>query len=1110
MKLTTFFVLAACLQVSAKGHSQNITYSASNVSLPAVFDIIKQQTGYAVIYNAVWFDGATPVSISANNLSLDSFLKQILKDRPFDFSIEKTTITLFRRHSVSISSNPGLAQVTPIRGRVLDEDGQPLVGASVSVKNSKNVGVTSAEGVFSLNVTEGDVLVVSFVGYQTTEIKITSSNLSSGSLVIRLEHSNTEMQEVILNKGYYTEKQKFSVGNATHIDGKMIEQQPVNNPLLALQGKVPGLVITQNTGVPGGGITVRIQGQNSITNGNDPLYVIDGVPYPSQLPKAGYDIVLGSSGSPNVAGGNPLTYINPSDIESIDILKDADATAIYGSRAANGAILITTKKGKLGKTKFDINMQQGWGKITRKMEMLNARQYLDMRYEAYKNDGINLANMAIGGSNYDLKLWDTTRYTNWQNMFIGGTAEYTNLNASISGGTSSVQYLISGTYRREETVFPGNFFDERASMHFNINNTSSNQRFRLQFSGSYMLDNNKLPGIDLTEYANLLEPIAPPIYNSDGSLNWAPSASGVSTWNNPMVPVLYQKYNNKSQNLVTNLQLSYEIFKDLEIKSSFGYNNIQATDFLATPLLAIKPENRPFSSRTAEYGNKNIQSWILEPQVAYKKAIGNGSFNGLLGASVQQNMAIAGSIMGSGYTSDQVLEDFKAAATLTAGNSTISKYKYNGTFGRFTFNWNDKYIINLNGRRDGSSRFGAKNKFHSFYSIGLAWLFSQEKFIERNISFLSLGKFRGSYGTTGNDQIGDYQFLSLYNIINPAVPYQNSSGLLPGVIPNPYLQWEETKKLQLGVDIGFLQNKILISSTFVRNRSSNQLLSYILPSITGFTSVVENFPATVQNSAWEFSISTTNIKRSNFLWTTNINLTIPKNKLLSFPNLANSTYGSTLIEGKPLGSSFVYHLLGVNPNTGLYEIENSQGNATTSPNATKDKKVFIDRLPKFYGGIQNKISFKGVELDFFFQFVKQIGNNNYFNNGSGVGAGVFLSGSSNQPISVLDRWQKPGDVTSVRKYSANFFPSFLQINGILKASDAYYTDASFCRLKNLSLSWKIPFRGEQKSVMPNCKVYIQGQNLWTITNYKGADPENRSYTSLPPLRVVTVGIQVGF
>ncbi len=358
---------------------------------------------------------------------------------------------------------------------------------------------------------------------------------------------------------YGTQTKRLSIGNVSTVTAETIQKQPVNNVLLALEGQVPGLFVTQSSGISGAAVTARIQGQNSRVNGNDPFYVIDGVPYLSQLQTTNLDGIL-TGQTPGSGGGvgSPLSFIDPSSIESIDVLKDADATSIYGSRAANGAILITTKKGKAGAAKCTIDFQQGIGQVGHFVDMMNLDQYLNMRYQAFHNDGLK----PDPNVDYDLTLWDTTRYTNWQKTLIGGTASYTNVNASLSGGTTYFQYLVSGTYHRERTVFPADFVDQKGAIHFSLTNTSLNQKFHFQFSGDYLLDNNHLPFSDMTNDAILLEPDAPNIYNPDGTLNWEPNSDGVSTWRNPL-NTAQTPYKNKTNNLVSNMVLSYNILPDL-------------------------------------------------------------------------------------------------------------------------------------------------------------------------------------------------------------------------------------------------------------------------------------------------------------------------------------------------------------------------------------------------------------------------------------------------------------------------------------------------------------------------------------------------------------------
>jgi TonB-linked SusC/RagA family outer membrane protein len=1108
MKLTVFLLTAACLNVTAKGVSQNVTFSGKEVALEKAFTEIEKQTGYLVLYSQAKLVKSKAVSIEAKDMPLLQFLEVLFKDQPFKYTIESKTIIISPSEekntppAVAASSDrQPLSPPPPIRGRVLDQNGQPLAGASVSVKGGSS-GVTDAEGVFTLNAKAGQTLTISYVGFETKEIKITTAIAASSDrqLTINLSPSVSDLNQVVI-QAYGTTTQRLSTGNIATVQAKDIEKQPVNNPLLALQGRVPGLFITQANGLPGSGITVRIQGQNSILNGNSPLYIVDGVPYPYELPGNGISAILGNSGEKanNIftGTGNALSYINPTDIESITILKDADATSIYGSRAANGAVLITTKKGKAGKMVVDINLQQGWGKVTRKMKMLNTSQYLSMRREAFKNDGIT---PTIDNAP-DLLLWDTTRYTNWQKELIGNTASFTNLQAGLSGGTATTQYLVKGTYQRETTVLPGNFADEREGLHFNLNSTSANQKFNFQFSGNYLVDNNQLPSADFTSPAIGLAPNAPPVYNRDGTLNWMPNAAGASTWNNPLSQLL-NTYKTKTSNLISNVAFSYQLTGGLSLHSNFGYNNIQSNGIQLNPLVAVQPEWRPLSQRFAYYSNQRASSWIVEPQLTYKKKMGQGILGLLLGATVQQNFSISENIFGTGYNSDLVLEDMTAATSLSAFSPLALAYKYTALYSRINYNWRDKYIINLSGRRDGSSRFGTSNRFNNFGAIGVAWIFTEEPFIKDAVSFLSYGKLRSNYGSTGSDQINDYTFLPLYNQVFVSFPYQATNGLLPNGLVNPYLEWETTRKLQLGIDLGFLNDRLLLNATYARNRSSNQLLNIPLPTLTGNSSILQNLPAVVQNTSWEFTLNTVNLQARQTRWASNINFTVPSNKLVAYPGLATSTQANLLIIGQSISVIKRYHLLGVDPTTGNYIVADETGKPTATPNSRKDKTVLYSPQPQFYGGIQNSFTYKNLQLDLFFYFVKQKGTNVIFYNGT-YAPGVFSSGLSNQPLSVLNRWQKPGDNATIQRYSTTTPRTFF--NAL--SSDANYTDASFIRLKNVAISWQLPVsRNWQKHI--NCRIYLQAQNFLTFTHYKGMDPENQSVATLPPLKMLIAGVQL--
>jgi len=1102
MKLTTFFILIACLQVHAKGYSQQVTLSEKNTPLQKVLKGIEAQTGYVFFYEKAILEKAKPVTINVQNAKLEEVLEECFRNQPLIYSIVGTTIVLKPKPSTTGVFQPADSPVNneppgiDVSGKVTDTDGKPLEGASVTVKGTKIASRTDAVGVFILKgIDENATLEISYAEYETVILKVNKRT----SISIALKQEIGKLGEVIINKGYYTEKQRNTVGNVTTVTAKDIEKQPVQNPLLALQGRVPGLEVTQLTGMNGGAVQIRIQGRNSITQGLDPLIVIDGVPFPTALTGSNLEAVT--------RFGSPLNYINPNDIESIDVLKDADATSIYGSRAANGAILITTKKGKAGKMKASLNFQQGWGKVSRRVDMMNTQQYVSMRLEALRNSNqIASSNpSAIAPFVYapDLTIWDTTRYTDWQNVLIGGTAKYTNANLSLSGGSQAVQYLIGGTYNRTTTVFPGDFDDQKASFHFSINSKSLDQRLKLQFTGNYMYDNNHLPGSDYTQLAITLAPDAPSIYKPDGTFNWAPNAAGSSTWENPLATLANTDFKNATNNLVGNLSLNYRIAKGLDIGTRIGYTNMTAQLFKPTRLESFSPEKRPTAQRSASFAKRFMNSWIIEPQINYERQLGKGKLQAFIGTTIQKNNSDYINVLGSGFSSDQLMKSLQAATTISGAITISNITRYNALFGRFNYTWDNKYIVNFTARRDGSNKFGDNNKFSNFWSAGGAWIFTDEPCIQKSLPFLSFGKLRTSYGITGNDQISDFAYMSTYVISNPPILYQGGIGLDNQGIPNPYLRWELTRKWQTGIDLGLLKDRINLGFTYARNRSSNQLISYPLPAIAG-NGVVLNLPATIQNTSVEMVLTAVPIRQKDFSWTTTANLTIPRNKLISFPGIENTVYkdpNQGIVVGQPLGIKTVSHYAGVNPATGRFLVTDVRGN----PSSSGPLNIFLNLNSNYYAGLTNSFQYKGIQLDFLLQFVRKKGpmDLNWYN--GTFWPGQFNNSSrTNQPITVLNHWQKPGDIS---------FAPFYNTSGATQAvtnSDAFYSyDASFIRLKNVSLSWQMPAKWSQKVHFQSARLYVHAQNLATITNYTGIDPESGG-TGMPPLRMITTGINIEF
>jgi TonB-dependent starch-binding outer membrane protein SusC len=1089
MKLTFILLTAAALHVSAKGTSQTVTFSGKDVPLEKVFSVIKEQTGYVVFFDYSSLEGTKPVSLTAKDVPLKEFLDQALHGQSLGYSIKKKTIFITKLPAgiaAGMSSDQQVRPTVPpslVKGIVKDAEGNPLVGATVLNKNTNASVPTDASGGFSINASEGDVLVVSFVGYTKTEIKITSSIVGSSDqqLSIALEQNIAPLDETII-RAYGTTTRKFNTGNISKVRGADIQKQPIGDPILALQGRVAGLQISQYSGIPGGRINIRLRGQNSLRlDANSPLFILDGIPFPSTT--------LTNTSAMNGPGDlSPFSSINMDDIESIEVLKDADATAIYGSRGANGVILITTKKGRPGKTKVTANISAGAGKVGRKIDLLNTQQYLQIRRETFNND-----NMIPQSWDRDLNGdWDSTRYTDWQKLLIGNTAHVTNAQASISGGTNLTQFLIGGTYRKETTVFPGDFNDKKSSVYVDVINRSENKKLNSQLSASYTNDNNLLPVEDFTKYIFLI-PSAPALYDANGNLNWQKD-----TWNNPY-SILYRKSKSVTTNLIGNLNVSYTLLPGLDVKAGLGYNKVSMNQDMIYPLSSYSPSAASLTQlRKHIFGTNNITTWNIEPQINYIKQVSNGKLEALIGLTLQETINESIAQTAIRFPSDALINNIAAAGAISVNNNNYSQYRYNALFGRVGYIWKERYLINLTGRRDGSTRFGPKKQFGNFGAIGAGWIFSNEKFIQNSLSFLTYGKIRGSYGTTGNDRIPDYQYLSTYSVYNST--YLGAIGLYPTQIANPYFGWETVKKLEFGLELGFLNDRILLSSSYYKNRTDDQLVGYSLPDITGFSTVQANLPAVIQNKGLEFEINTSNIKNSDFNWTTSFNISFPQNKLVRFDNLKASSYASRYEVGRSLFIYKGYHYLGIDPQTGVQQYEDINGDGIISLSA--DRVATKEISQKYFGGLNNSFFYKGFSLDVFIQFAKQTGYI-YLWNGF---PGDFFSG--NQPSTVLDRWKKPGDNTDIQKLTQNYSSSLITALSNFTSSDGQIGDASFIRIKNISLSYSLPHTWLQKLKLTESKIFINWQNPFTITSYKGLDPETTSVTNLPPLKMVVGGIKI--
>ncbi|WP_437373395.1 SusC/RagA family TonB-linked outer membrane protein [Maribacter litoralis] len=969
-----------------------------------------------------------------------------------------------------------------ISGTITDSNGQPLAGVTILVEQKNTGSISELDGTYNIDAEPNDILTFSAIGFKTETVPVDGRQV----IDLTLQEDITQLDEVTLNAGYYTVTEKERTGNIATIKADVIDKQPVGNPLAAMQGHMSGVNIVQNTGVPGGGFSIEVRGRNFINGATEPLYIVDGVPFGSQS--------LGSNEvSSGIVAGNvsPLNAIDPNSIESIEVLKDADATAIYGSRGANGVVLITTKRGRSGETRFSADVSSSLGHVPHFLDLMDTQQYLEVRREGIANDGYSerLENPFFDFFWPDLKTWDQNRYTDWQKELIGGTAYRNKAQLSVSGGSELTNFLISAGHQKESTVFPGDNTYNKTTVHNTLGHRSKNDRFKIDLSTIYSREKNQLPRRDLTGSAYSLEPNAPALYDEEGRLNWENN-----TWNNPLAS-LEEEYVSNVQTLMANAIVSYTVLPDLELKTSLGFNSYQLDSYKTlpsssrNPSLGFTPES--YSSITTNTSKR--ESWIIEPQLHWKKSFGAAKLDLLVGTTFQQETTEQFVQVGRGFPNDQLLFNLSAAENLDVLEDSDSAYNYNAIFGRFNLSVMDRYILNLTGRRDGSSRFGPGRQFGNFGAVGLAWLFSEEALFAES-SILSFGKLRASFGTTGSDNIGDYRFLDTYSISGK--DYDGTPTLAPTGIFNPLFGWESNRKLEAALELGLFKDRIMINTSWYRNRSSNQLIGIPLAATTGFSELTGNFDATVENSGIELDIRSAIVRSKNLRWSTNFNFTVPRNKLVEFDGLETSSFSNQYIIGEPLTIVKLYKALGVDPQTGVYTFEDYDGDGNLT--SLGDRKYVEDRAPRFYGGIGNTIGYGNLTFDFFFQFKKQKAFDQ-------LAFGATPGYRGNQPVALLDRWREEGDETPIQKASGGYSPN-IDMGIFQQLSNAAFTDASFVRLRNVSINYDVGTLGNGLGV----NVYLQGQNLWTWTKYAGPDPEQPSNSRLPQLRQITLGLQLDF
>lgn len=982
------------------------------------------------------------------------------------------------------------AQESRFSGKVTDMAGLPVPGANIVVKGTTISTQTDFDGNFFINTKKGQILIVSFIGMKTLEVS------SASSMLIKLSDSSNELETVFV-VGFGTQSKKKLTDNIARVTAKDMENVPVSNFQNAMVGKLAGVQITQINGKVEGGVKLRVRGVSSISSSQEPLYVIDGMP------------LINDNESGSAAPINPLISLNPNDIESVEILKDASSAAIYGARGTNGVVLITTKQGKSGKTKISLNTSAGWSEATHKMSWLNAAQYAELYTEAsaYRYGADDLWLTEPGGvfDGYaNGKDWRTGQVdTNWQDLALvkGSVQEHT---FSISGGDSKTVFFLSGGYNNTEGIVRGNTMD-RYSYRGNLDHKVSD-KLRVGLNTSLSKTNITRIGSD-NSFATPLQAVAQtplaPAYLDDGV---TPNNQTTLYYN-----FLMQQFNgNWDANIFRTLMNSYAEYKivpELSFRTELGYDNNNQTEEYFSGSLTESASTNGYADANAiqsdKYSINNYFNYNKTFKEEYKLDL-------VAGMSFEESARKRQFVAGTGFPSDD-LQTVESASEITAGSSSRTKYNFLSYFGRATFSIMDKYLIKGSLRYDGSSRFGASNRYGIFPAASVGWIISQEDFL-KDSNFINLLKLRGSFGVTGNAGIGNFASLGLFN----GSSYNKQSAINPSQLVNQDLKWEKTNQVDVGIDFGFLNNRVTGEVDYYVKKTNDLLLNEPLPGTSGWSSLTRNV-GSLTNKGFEFVLNTTNIKNDKLSWKTSFNLATLDNKVTDLPG-GDIVAGQNIVRvGETISSFYVVEYAGVDPANGnalfyknTLKTDGSLDKTTTKNYSEAQRIIAGNPYPTLMTGMTNTVMFNN--FDFSFTFQGEWGASMYNE------AGKFQSSNAryrdNQTTDQMNRWQKPGDITNVPQ------ARWGRSNGE-QASTRYLEKTDFVRLRNLSLGYTLPKTLMQKISIDRVRIYMTGLNLLTFTNYNGYDPESSydnngdsnirkgiAFYSAPPAKTIIIGLNI--
>ncbi|HPT14842.1 MAG TPA: TonB-dependent receptor [Bacteroidales bacterium] len=947
-------------------------------------------------------------------------------------------------------------QTIQVSGKVTSSsDGSPIPGATVQVKGTQQGTTSDVTGTYKIEAPSNATLVVSYLGMKKTEVPVNGQAKHD----VSLDEENIDLGELVV-VGYNTSSRKLISGSIGVVNEDEIKSAPIRTIDAVLQGKAAGVSINQNSGTPGGQNSIKLRGGSSINASNQPLIVIDGVP-----------VITGDFAQISYLGQeiDALSDLNPNDIESFTVLKDASATAIYGARASNGVILITTKKGGYQKTNVDFNTSYGWQTMPaeRIPELMNAAQWNE--YKGTTVEGID---------------------TDWMKEILQ-VAPTSNTELSVSSGNDKTRIFISGSYFKQEGTVKSTSYDRWSGRinvdHKLLKNLTIGGSVSMTYSTNWRVEGDQTLFGPLPNALSI--PAIYPVYNTDGSYNEdGPYANPVAIINDTKNVAYTNRHND-------NIYLEYKFLDGLSFTSKWSADIYTLREHEYDPITTRQgAKYNGLGIEGSTYVSNLVSSNVLQYVKTLKK---DHNLEALLGYSAEKYARRSTYIEAIDFPNEN-LQYITSAGTIRAASASALDRGMSSFFGQFKYNYLYKYIFTMTARADGSSKFGKNNRYGYFPAASFAWRIAEEKFMKK-LPAVSELKLRLSIGLTGNDGIGDFASYGLYG---GGYNYGGTSGTAPTQLPNPDLKWESTLQKGAGIDLGLFNDRISLSIDLYHNHTYDLLLARPLPSSSGFPTINANI-GDLQNKGIEVVLNTENIK-SEFTWNTSFNFAANRNKVLKLydgqPITDQGRGGNWVVEGEPIGVFYGYRCLGVDPTTGnlVYDDINNDGQIT-SDDLTKTGNP----NPDFTAGLTNTFAYKGFDLSVFLHMVY---GNDIFN-----GNRIYLesaSGEDNQTTTMLRRWMKPGDVTDVPRVGDTY------------KSSRFIENGSFMRIKNVTLGYNFPKEIIRRVKLKSLRLYVTGQNLYTFTSYSGMDPEVNYYGNdniilgtdfftYPQSRTILVGLNVG-